>query len=160
MSSPFDRNPEVPAYQSPMPPMYPANRRSSSSCLVFGLVFGGLGLCILCCCGGLGGIAYLGLNQVSSEIRAAVENHPTFREEIGEITSFDMNFTKAVNWDDENVFVYDVTGTVGNGELIVSSTTRDDGNEEIEWAILRTGDGQTHDLIGDHAPDPEGFQDF
>jgi hypothetical protein len=130
------------AYQSPNT----VARKPSRGCCL--LVFLGLGLgCVLLCCGGGAGLMYFGMNIMSAEIANQLQDNPVFREHIGEIETFEVNFAQSAATDDD-VFVYDVQGNKGKGRVTARTTTDANGNEQIVWAKLRTADGQTIPLIG------------
>ena len=101
----------------------------------------------LLCCGGLGGLTYFGLDLVSAEVEDLLRDHPTIQTEIGEIESFEMNLTKSAVEPDDDVFVFDVTGTKGEGEVTAKIFTNSADMEEIIWARIKTSTGRTIDLI-------------
>ena len=110
------------------------------------------GLISLLCCGGFGLLAYFGFGIVATDIRNQVRDHPIVVEHIGEVESFEMNFTESAATNDDSTFVYEMKGTKGSGVLTAKHVTNDEGSEEILWARLRLRNGQQHDLI---MPDPE-----
>ena len=108
----------------------------------------GLGFGILCC-GGVGGViglANLGMDMIVADIEDQLRDHPQLRAEVGEIQSLELNWSKTLNAEDEDVNVMDLQGSTGSGELTVSSTTNDQNQEDIAWATLRTSDGRTINL--------------
>ncbi|OYP36979.1 hypothetical protein [Rhodopirellula sp. MGV] len=96
----------------------------------------------LMCCGGFLFLANFGMGLVSREIAEQLEVTPEFQSQIGEIVSFDPNYTESFSEDDENTFVYDVVGKLGSGQVVVQHLTDDDGNEVVVQAWLVDEAGQ------------------
>jgi hypothetical protein len=121
-----------------------AQTRSKSSkwpLLIF--LVGGPLLVVFLCCGGGVGMMMLGMNVLSAEIEVEMRDHPQFREHIGEVQSFDLDWAKSFAVEGDNTFIFDVRGTKGSGELTVDSVTNDAGAEEIRSAELRLSNGET-----------------
>ncbi|MEC9095050.1 MAG: hypothetical protein VX776_00375 [Planctomycetota bacterium] len=131
-------------YQPPQLPS-PTKGKSNKTLVILILVL--VGGFFLICCGGLGGLTYFGLDIVSSEVENQVRNHPTIKSEIGEIKSFDMSLTKSAHIREDDVFVFDVQGTKGDGEVTAKIFTNSEGMEEIIRASLKTSTGRTMSLI-------------
>ena len=125
-------------YQPPHSPS-PTKGKSNKTLVILILV--------LICCGGLGGLTYFGVDIVSSEVENQVRNHPMIKAEIGEIKSFDMSLTKSAHIREDDVFVFDVQGTKGDGEITAKIFTNSEGMEEIIGASLKTSTGKTMSLI-------------
>jgi len=103
-------------------------------------------LVLLLCCGG-GAFVVYGLGEVmSAEIETELGNHPVIEEYIGNVEDLSMDFAKSAEIEGEDVYVYDIQGDRGSGELIVESITNDAGMEEIITASLRLPDGETIEL--------------
>ncbi len=131
-------------YQSPQTPS-PTKGKSNKTLVILILVL--VGGFFLICCGGFGGLTYFGLDIVSSEVESQVRDHPTIKAEIGEIKSFDMSLTKSAHIREDDVFVFDVQGTKGDGEVTAKIFTNSEGMEEIIRASLKTSTGRTMSLI-------------
>lgn len=131
-------------YQPPQPPS-PTKGKSNKTLVILILVL--VGGFFLICCGGLGGLTYFGVDIVSSEVENQVRNHPMIKAEIGEIKSFDMSLTKSAHIREDDVFVFDVQGTKGDGEVTAKIFTNSEGMEEIIRASLKTSTGKTMSLI-------------
>ncbi len=131
-------------YQPPQLPS-PTKGKSNKTLVILILVL--VGGFFLICYGGLGGLTYFGLDIVSSEVENQVRNHPTIKSEIGEIKSFDMSLTKSAHIREDDVFVFDVQGTKGDGEVTAKIFTNSEGMEEIIRASLKTSTGRTMSLI-------------
>ena len=125
-------------YQPPHSPS-PTKGKSNKTLVILILV--------LICCGCLGGLTYFGVDIVSSEVENQVRNHPMIKAEIGEIKSFDMSLTKSAHIREDDVFVFDVQGTKGDGEVTAKIFTNSEGMEEIIRASLKTSTGKTMSLI-------------
>lgn len=125
-------------------------QRKSGNWLVIALILGVavLGAGVLACCGG---VAYFGINVVTTEVETALRDNPTLREHVGEIQKFTLNFTRTVAEDKEDVWVYDVVGSKASGELTVHHVTGAGGKEQVRSASLRLKDGTTVELIDDAA---------
>ena len=112
--------------------------------LLLGLVVGGG---MLQWCGGIGGLSYFGLGMVATDVEEQLRDHPVIQTEIGEIESFEMSLTKSAVEPEDDVFVFEVTGTKGEGEVTAKIYTNSDAMEEIIWARIKTSRGETIDLI-------------
>ena len=127
-------------YQPPQSPS-PTKGKSNKTLVILILVLVG-GFFLIC-----GGLTYFGLDIVSSEVGNQVRDHPTIKAEIGEIKSFDVSLTKSAHIREDDVFVFDVQGTKGNGEVTAKIFTNSEGMEEIIRASLTTSTGRTISLI-------------
>ncbi len=125
----------------------PSRRKKSSAgmwamiLVVVAVVIGGG---TLACCGGF---VYFGLNLMSAEVETELRDNARLREHIGELQELTMNFTRSLANDEDDIFVYNVRGTKGSGELTVHHITGDDGKEIVLAASLRLPDGRTIELI-------------
>ena len=104
------------------------------------------GVVIVLCCGGGTAIVVFAMNVISREIEVELRDHPQLVKHVGPVTSFDMNWT-ATFAADEDVYVFDVRGEKGSGEVTVESITGLDDKEEIQWARLRLPGGEVVDLV-------------
>ncbi len=123
----------------------PVRKKSSgSSCLPWLFGFGIFSvICGVLCCGGL---AYFGFNLMATEMEVAIRDNAQIREHLGDFQSVRLNFMKSIADDDNNTWVYNVTGSKGQGELTVVQTTGDDGDEVFHSAKLRLSDGRVIDI--------------
>ncbi len=101
---------------------------------------------ILVLCGGGIWLMNFGGDILSAEIETQLRDHPQIREHVGEIQSLDINWTRSLANEEEEVFVFDVEGTEAKGEITIESVTNDEGNEEVVWARLRLSSGETIEL--------------
>ena len=97
----------------------------------------------LFCIVGVIGVIFLGLGMVAADVEVEVRDRPAIRENIGEIEEFNINYSKTAAHEDDEVFVFDVEGTKGDGEVTAKIETNINGEEEIIWAELRTSAGDT-----------------
>lgn len=131
---------------SPRPPRSGRRQKSSAGKWAMILIIAAvvLGGGTLVCCGGF---VYFGLNIMSAEVETELRDNARLREHIGELQELTMNFTRSLANDEDDIFVYNVRGTLGNGELTVHHITGDDGRELVVAASLRLSDGRTIELI-------------
>src|SRR5262245_21178745 len=86
--------------------------KSSNTCLILGLVFGGFGgfvlLCGGCCFGGI----YFAFNATETQARPQIANNAVVIEHIGQVTSFKMDWMASIQMSQtqEDTYVFDVTG--------------------------------------------------
>ena len=131
------------AYSSP----YGAPPPKSSPKTWLWIVLGVGGLAVLCCCGGVIGVAMFGLNIATTEVANELRDNPKFREHIGELQTLSIDWTRSSAEDDEDTFVYNAKGTKGSGVVTVTHITDDDGNKEIIDASLRLPDGRQVQIV-------------
>jgi hypothetical protein len=123
-------------------------RRKSNSRWWFVVVLTGLGggVLFLCCGGGFLLFRFV-FGVISAEVEMQLRDNPTLREHIGEIQTFEIDWTRSLAEDNDDVFVYRVRGSKAEGVVTVKHVTNDVGDEEIKWAELRTASGETVNLI-------------
>jgi hypothetical protein len=127
------------------PPQSPP-RRSSSGCWIWAILVGA-GLVLLVCCGGGALLVGFGLQIVTTEIEDQLSANPILQEHVGEVQSFEMDWSRSFADEDDDTFIYRVQGTKGEGRVTVKHITGDDGNEVILSAQLRLPSGETVDLM-------------
>ena len=125
-------------------PFAPPPRRSRKGCWIAVIA-----LCVVgvVCCGGLPILVGFGLNLVTVEVADLLRDNPKMQEHIGEIQTFEMDFSRSMLEEDEDTFHYRVKGTKGEGQIAVKHITNADGDEEILSAELRKSDGQTVQIV-------------
>jgi hypothetical protein len=135
------------AYQPPFRDIQTTRPRRSGKMwlLIAGVIVSG-GL-LLVCCGGLGALGYFGLGVITTEIEDQLRDNPVLRDKVGDIQSFDMDLTRSVAADEEDVWVYQVQGSKAQGVITVNHVTDDDGNEQIQTAKLKLSSGEEFDLV-------------
>lgn len=122
----------------------PVRRTNSSSCLLWVVGFGLVGVicCVLCC----GGFAYFGFNLMSTEVEVAIRDNPQVREHLGDLQSVSLNLMKSVADNGDQTWVYNVKGSKGTGELTVVEINGPSGKKSFHSAKLRLADGRTIDV--------------
>jgi hypothetical protein len=130
----------------PYGPPQPPPRRSSSGCWIWAIV-AGAGFLLLMCCGGGALLVGFGLQIVTTEIEDLLSGNPILQEHIGEVQSFEMDWSRSFADEDDDTFIYQVQGTKGEGRVTVKHITGEDGNEVILSAQLRLPSGETIDLM-------------
>jgi len=124
------------------------SRRSKSGCLLWAILLGA-GLMLLLCCGGGALIMRFGMQIITTQVEDQLADNPILREHIGEIESFELDWTRSFADEDDDTFIYQVRGSKGEGRVTVKHITDDDGNEEILEAELRLSSGEVVDLMPD-----------
>lgn len=117
------------------------------------LIFGGGGGClvVLLCCGGLILAGFSGLGMMAEEVKVQIQNTPEVKQFIGEVQSFETNFSESWAIEDQDVFVYDIRGTLGTGKVTARHTTDGFSGEEIvHEAELELDDGRAFDITLDN----------
>ncbi len=88
-----------------------------------------------------------GFQIVTTEIEDQLSGNPILQEHVGQVQSFEMDWSRSFADEDYDTFIYRVRGTKGEGRVTVKHITGDDGNEVILAAELRLPDGETIDLM-------------
>lgn len=131
----------------PQPPGYgpPSGPKSGSKVkIILALVIGGG----LLCSGVLTLVVWLGLGMVQDDVASQLETHPVLLEHVGTVQEFKMNAMASLDYDDTNIWVYDVQGTLGDCVVKARSISKQD-REEVQWAKMELPDGRTFVLVGD-----------
>lgn len=157
----FDDDPPRRRRRRPEPRERPQrSRRQSSSTGKTLLVIGAVCGTVLLLCGG-GGVAIVifGTRVLADEIQTELSKNALFNQHVGEVQSFSLNWTGTSDEPEDDVYVYDVVGSNGSGQVTVKSVTMEDDSENIEWARLKLDSGQTIDLYPQHRVPgmPPGF---
>lgn len=122
----------------------PVRKSSSTSCLLWVLGFGVVGVvCGVLCCGGA---AYFGFNLMATELEVVLRDNAQIHQHLGDLQSVRHNFMKTIADNDDDTWVFDLTGSKSNGELTVIQTTGDEGDQVFHRATLRLPDGQTIEI--------------
>jgi|GEM_PF-5865868 len=101
-------------------------------------LFAGCGCALLI--GLVGGIVLLYfafVNLSGADIQMQLRDHPQVRQSIGEIKEANFNLSKTVSQESEEVEIYDLVGSNGDGELTAVTDVDDDGGIIIHEASLR-----------------------
>lgn len=116
----------------------PSNRFPILLAIALGILSAGA----VFCCGGAVLMVKFGMDVVSDEVREELAAKPEVRQNIGEIESFGINYSRTGSQNDDEVFVYDIKGSEGKGFVTVRQITNDDGSEGILSAELTMSDGR------------------
>ena len=119
-------------------------RKKTMGWLLAGLCTGGL--VILLCCGGGSALVVFAMNLTTRAIEVELRDNEALVEQLGQLESFEMNWTATFAADDE-IYVFDVQGSDASGEVTVKSVTGVDDEEEIIWAKLRLPNGEVVELV-------------
>jgi hypothetical protein len=84
---------------------------------------------------------------ITTDIEDQLADNPILREQVGEIESFEMDWTRTFADEDDDTYVYRVRGSDGEGRITVKHITNEDGGEQILSAELRMSSGETFDLM-------------
>ena len=106
--------------------------------------------------GGLGGCFVLyqfGMNILGEQVVADIEDNPVILEHLGTIEEIDIDLTATAAESDDDVLVFEVTGTKGEGRLVVQTWSTDDA-EEVQWGMLRLPSGEKIPLFPDQGEKP------
>ena len=114
--------------------------------LILALVVGGSAV-LMVCGGGCAAIVIFGMNVLTKEIELELRDNPALVEHVGEVESFELDWMASIGHPDDDVWIFQVQGTKGSGEITAKSVTMPDGNEHIEWATLRLSHGETVELV-------------
>ena len=95
---------------------------------------------------GLGGLTFWGWGMFRDQARDAMNRNPVIQRHIGRITAIELNFTETGDAEDEDVFVFDITGTNGSGTVTARFLSVGSDTEELGSGTLRLSSGQTYDL--------------
>ncbi len=121
-------------------------RRSSTGCWVWALLLG-VGLMLLVCCGGGALIVRFGMQIITTQIEDQLADNAILKEQLGEIESFELDWSRSFADEDDDTFIYQVRGSKGQGRVTVKHITNDAGDEEILSAELRLSSGETFNLM-------------
>ncbi len=128
------------------------NASPNSSCLPIALVgAGGLLILVLVCCGA-GTYFFNGI--MNEEALTGLRDNPRLIAEIGPVQKAQLQFFKSVAIDDDNTWVYLVTGEKGSGEVTLYEIEDAAGDDVIQRATFRRQDGTNVTLIEDLLPVP------
>jgi len=122
-------------------------KRSSTGCIIVVIVGVFMVLATLCC-GGLGFLAYFGLDMMSDEVESDLRDNPVIAEHIGSIQSFEMDWGGSfVEEEDEDTFVFRIRGSKASGIVTVLCDTDSAEIAEVVSGTLQVDSGETYDLF-------------
>lgn len=131
-----------------------AKKEGGSGCMYWVLGCAGVSVIVgLLCCGGIG---YVTTNVMSTKVELKLRDNAQIREELGELSSVRINFLKSTTRNDSDVWVYDLSGAKGKGELTIQRTADFENDQNFRTATLRLSDGKTVEIdLNPEAVDPE-----
>jgi hypothetical protein len=124
-------------------------RKSSSTGCIVAVIAGAAAVALLVCCGGGGALVWFGLDVMSAEVEQQLRDQPRVREHFGELRSVKMDFAKSAAVEGDDVFVYQVEGTKGSGEVTVRLEEVEFGEQRVTEATLRLSSGEEIDLLAE-----------
>lgn len=126
--------------------------KSSSTCLILGFVFGGVGAAVLLCGGCCVGLVFVGLNQIGNEIQADLAGNEVIQQHIGNIQTFEMDKWESIQHASEDVYIFRVTGPNGSGTIAAECLADDEGTYHVQSGELKLDSGETYDLFPNGNP--------
>ncbi|KAA1261724.1 hypothetical protein LF1_42790 [Rubripirellula obstinata] len=149
-NDPFDGNPNSPNQMGsgPMAGGPPPKKSKSKMFWLLGCL-GGMGVLGLICCGGTYATMQFGMGMLATQVQTQIENNPVIVEEIGDIESFSMSFSAAL----ENAqtqdpggapeLPFEIVGSKGSGTVFIEQGAGGGENVVIRSARLVTSDGKS-----------------
>jgi len=125
----------------------PPPRKSNAWIWILGIV-GVLGLAMVVCCGVGTYFAYsAGVNMMAQMIKEEIKDDPQVKEHIGEIQDMPLNLMKSSEETQkrgtgDNILIFDVKGSTGNGEVIVHQSKQPQPGETFKKIDLRLDSGE------------------
>jgi hypothetical protein len=92
-----------------------------------------------------------GLDMVSEQVKADIQDNPVILEHIGRIESIEFDFMASGAASGDDTLVFNLKGTKGEGVLTAEVITVDDEHEEVRSGTLRLASGEKVDLF----PEPD-----
>lgn len=130
----------------------PRNQGKTVALVVIGvLVLAGLGILAL----GGAFMAY-GLGLVEDQVAADLRGNAVLQVHLGEMISFDVNFSRSMMEPDNETLVFDVKGAKGAGRITAKCVTVDAEHEKVTAGTLRLESGAVYDLFPTVRPDASG----
>ena len=109
---------------------------------------------VLCCGGGIF-LVRLGMEMEVTEFKERFKDHPAVVEHIGEIEEMGVSWTQSLGQDDEDVWIYPVKGTNGEGNIVIVFESGLILEPDILSAELEMKNGEKFDLLKSEDPIPE-----
>jgi len=128
----------------PRPP-----EKSSNTCLILGLVFGGFGGFILLCGGCCFGTMYFAFGELEQQTRATLTDNEVIKDHIGQIQTFEIDSMASIQKSaagEEDTFVFHATGDKGSGTIEAVVLDAGDGFY-VESGQLKMSTGEVYELI-------------
>ena len=104
---------------------------------------------------GLGFLVMWGLDVLSEQVKADIQDNPVILEHIGRIESIEFDFMASGEAPGDDTLVFSLKGTKGEGVVTAEVITVDDEHEEVRSGTLRLPSGKTVDLFPEADPAAE-----
>ena len=82
-----------------------------------------------------------------------IEDNPVILEHLGTIEEIDLDFSASMAESNDDMLVFEVKGTLGEGRLVVQ-TLSTDTSEEVQWGMLQLQSGEKIPLFPDQGEKP------
>ncbi len=153
-SVPGGQRPYPQSYNDPHDAPRQAPRSGSRTLLwVLGILAALAVIGVVACCGfGYFGFQFIG-SQLANQLRPQLQSSPEIVEHIGEIETMTLNPQAMQQADHSGKMVFDLTGTKGNGQVVVDPEEFGDRSVD-EGLVLILPDGRRIPLTG-LLPPPE-----
>lgn len=89
----------------------------------------------------------LGLDVFANDVESELRDNPVIIEHIGRIENLEVDLTASLSTEENDDFVFTVTGTKGSGLIHATCITRDDGTEAVTAGTIQLESGETLDLF-------------
>lgn len=88
------------------------------------------------------------LAEFERQVAVDIENNPVIVRYIGDIDAIEIDWTATGEEPDDDVFVFRLSGSKGDGVLTAKCITIDADHEDVVSGSLRLPSGETIDLFG------------
>lgn len=135
-------------YQNQPGRQRPAKSSTNWTLIIAILAVVGL-VCVLLCCGGAFYLVSFGTDVLGEQVRAEIEDNPVIQEQIGTISTFELDLAKSTAAAGDDAFVFRIEGDKGAGYLTVESVTVDADHEAVTDGSLKLDSGESFLLFDD-----------
>ncbi len=88
-----------------------------------------------------------GLASFRDQVREDIKEHPVIVEHIGTISAIELDMDASEKLPGENDFVFNLTGSNGQGVLTATCITIDEDTEDVTAGSLKISTGETISLF-------------
>lgn len=128
-----------------------SGKSNKTTYVILGITGFGFLMTVACC----GGFAFWGWGLFTDQAEAALNRNPIIQRHIGDIEDIDTDFVATGNEENEDVYVFRISGPKGSGTVTAEFLTVDAETEEVVSGTLELSTGETYDLMAD-VPDGNG----
>jgi hypothetical protein len=129
----------------------PDEESGNRTCLVFGMIGGGLGSLFLLCGGCCFGMYYFRTASVAEDIRSDLQDNPVIAEHVGDIDSLEVKLTSSNPFQDD--YVFRITGSQDSGTITANCVEDNLGKFRVMHGDLKLDNGDVYDLYPDGRDD-------